>query len=69
MFARQQLETEERCFLCGPWRNVLRRTLRVDSWSTELVVRESPVGKNVTTEVGDIVGIRHQATTGEHTAG
>jgi hypothetical protein len=31
-------------------------------------VRQSPAGKNVSTEVEDIVGIRHQATTGEATA-
>jgi hypothetical protein len=31
----------------------------------ELVVRQSPAGKNMSTEEEDIVGIRHQATTGE----
>jgi hypothetical protein len=36
-----------------------------DSWSNELVVRQSPAGKNVRPEAGDIVEIRHQATTGE----
>jgi hypothetical protein len=39
--------------------------LRVDSWSDELIVRQSPAGKNVSTEAEEIVGIRHQATTGE----
>jgi hypothetical protein len=43
-------------------------TLRVDSWSNELVVRESPAGKKVSTEAEDIVEIRPQATTGEDTA-
>jgi hypothetical protein len=42
--------------------------LRVDSWSSELVVRQSPAGKNVSTEAEDVVGIRHQATTGEDIA-
>jgi hypothetical protein len=42
-----------------------RPTTRVDSRSNELVVRQSPAGKNVGTEEEDIVGIRHQATTGE----
>jgi hypothetical protein len=37
--------------------------LRVDSWSNELVVRQSPAGKNVSTEAEDIVGIRRKATT------
>jgi hypothetical protein len=39
--------------------------LRIDSWSNELVVRETPAGKNVNTEAEDMVRIRHQATTGE----
>jgi hypothetical protein len=30
-------------------------------------VRQSPAGKNVSTEVEDIVGIRHQTSTGEDT--
>jgi hypothetical protein len=70
MSARQQFQTatEERYFLCGPCRNVISRTVsesqfRVDSWSNALVVRQTPAGKNVSTEVEDIVGIRHQATT------
>jgi hypothetical protein len=37
--------------------------LRVDSWSNELVVRQSPASKNVSTEAQDIVRIRYQATT------
>jgi pyrimidine operon attenuation protein/uracil phosphoribosyltransferase len=37
-------------------------TLRVDSWSNELVVKPSTIGKNVSTEADDIVWIRHQAT-------
>jgi hypothetical protein len=33
----------ERCFLCGPYRGVISRT--------RLVVRQSPVNKDVNTEV------------------
>jgi hypothetical protein len=33
----------------------------------ELVVGQWPAGKNVSTEAEDIVGIRHQATSGEDT--
>jgi hypothetical protein len=72
---RQKWETatEEQCFLCGPCRNVISRTtsesqLRVDSWSNELVVRQSSASKNVSKEAEDIVGIRHQATTGKDIA-
>jgi hypothetical protein len=36
-----------------------------DTWSYELVERQSPADKNVSTEAEYIVGIRHQATTGE----
>jgi hypothetical protein len=39
--------------------------LRVDSWNNVLVVRQSPAGKDVSTEAEDIVGIRYQATTDE----
>jgi hypothetical protein len=39
-----------------------------ESWSNELVVRQWPAGKNVSTEVEDIVVSRHQATTGEDAA-
>jgi hypothetical protein len=39
--------------------------LRVDSWHNELVVRQLTAGKNLSTESETIVGIRHQATTGE----
>jgi hypothetical protein len=42
--------------------------MRVDSWSNGLLVRQSPAGKNVSTEVEGIVEIRHQATTGEDIA-
>jgi hypothetical protein len=42
--------------------------LRVDIWNNELVVRQTPAGKNVAAEAKDIVRIRHQATTGEDTA-
>jgi hypothetical protein len=30
-----------------------------DSWSNKLVVRQSPAGKNVSTEAEDIVEIHH----------
>jgi hypothetical protein len=43
--------------------------LRVESWSNELFMRQPPAGINVITEAEDIIGIRHQATTGEDTAG
>jgi hypothetical protein len=39
-----------------------------DSWSIELVVGQSPAGKNVSTEAEGIVRVRHQATTDEETA-
>jgi hypothetical protein len=44
------------------------RCYKQDSWSNELVVGQSPAGKNVSTEAEGIVEIRHQATTGEDTA-
>jgi hypothetical protein len=31
-------------------------------------VRQSPASKDVSTETGDIVGVRYQATTGKDTA-
>jgi hypothetical protein len=37
------------------------------SLSNELVLGQSPVGKNVSTEAEDIVGIRQQTTTGNDT--
>jgi hypothetical protein len=39
-----------------------------DNWSNECVMGQSPAGKNVRTEAEDVVGIRHQATTGEDAA-
>jgi hypothetical protein len=51
--------TEEQCLLRGPCRDV------GDSGNNELVVGQPPAGKNLRTEVEDIVGIRHQTTTGE----
>jgi hypothetical protein len=39
------------------------RCYKRDSWSNELVVTQSPAGKEVNAEAEDIVGIRHQATT------
>jgi hypothetical protein len=44
------------------------RCYKQDSWSSELVVRQSPAGKNVSTEGEDIVWIRYRATIGEETA-
>jgi pyrimidine operon attenuation protein/uracil phosphoribosyltransferase len=42
--------------------------LTVDISNKELGVRQSPAGKNVSTEAEDIVEIRHQVTTGEDIA-
>lgn len=39
------------------------------SWSSKLDGGQSLSGKNVNTEVEEIVGIRHQATIGENTVG
>jgi hypothetical protein len=73
IFARQQLKTvtEEMYFLWGPCRNVIKNVVRGESisWSNDLVVGQSLSSKNVSTEAEDIVGFRHQATTGEDTAG
>jgi hypothetical protein len=33
--------------------------LRIDRWSSELVVEQSPAGNNVSTEAEDIFGICH----------
>jgi hypothetical protein len=44
------------------------RCYKWDSWSNELIVRQSLAGKNVSTEAKDIVGICHQAMTGEDIA-
>jgi hypothetical protein len=44
------------------------RCYKQDNWSNELVVGQSPAGKNVSTEAEDIVENPHQATTGEDTA-
>jgi hypothetical protein len=41
------------------------RCYKLDSWSNKLIVRQSPAGKNLSTEAEDIVGIHHQAVTGE----
>jgi hypothetical protein len=40
-----------------------------NSWSNDLVVVRSPVGKNLSTEAHGIVEICHWATIGEDTAG
>jgi hypothetical protein len=49
--------TEELFSIRGPSSDVLNR-----------VVRQSPTGKNASTEAEDVVGIRQQATTDEDTA-
>jgi hypothetical protein len=59
--ATMDTATEERCFLCGPRRGVLSRTVRAMSE----FVRQTPAGKNMSTEAEDIIGIREQTTTGE----
>jgi hypothetical protein len=41
------------------------RCYKQDNCSTELVLGQSPAGKNLSTETKDIVGIRQQATTNE----
>jgi hypothetical protein len=43
------------------------RYYKQDSWNSELVVRQSPAGKNVSTETGHF-WIRCQTKTGEDTA-
>jgi hypothetical protein len=45
-----------------------KRCYKQYRWSNELVVTQSRIGKNVSTEAEDIVRIRHQATTGEDIA-
>jgi hypothetical protein len=44
------------------------RCYKQDTWNNELVVRQSPAGKDVSMEAEDIVGICYQGTTGEDTA-
>jgi hypothetical protein len=44
------------------------RCYKQDNWCNEFVVGQSPAGKNVSMEIEDIVGIRHQTMTGEDTA-
>jgi hypothetical protein len=41
------------------------RCSKQDNWSNAVVVGQSTVGENVSTEAENIVGIRHQATTDE----
>jgi hypothetical protein len=61
MSAPQQLETAiEEVFSV---RSMLRR-YKHDSWSNQLVVRQSPASKNMSTEAEDICGICQQAMTG-----
>jgi hypothetical protein len=55
--------TEEWCFLYSPCRDVINRTDR-----GMRVVRQSPASENVNMKAEDIVGIRHQAMTGDETA-
>jgi hypothetical protein len=42
--------------------------LRADSWSNELVVRQSLTSEDVCTEAEDIVEIHYQATNGKDPA-
>jgi hypothetical protein len=44
------------------------RCYKQDNWSNELVVGQSPAGKNMSMDAEDTVGIHHQATTDENTA-
>jgi hypothetical protein len=46
----------------------MQRCYKQNNWSNESVAGQSPAGKNMSMEAEDIVGIRHQATTGEGTA-
>jgi hypothetical protein len=46
----------------------LLRCYKQNNWSNELIVRQSPAGKNVSMEAEDIVGICNQARTGEDIA-
>jgi hypothetical protein len=64
--AKQQLESNR-----GIVFSVLPvpRRYTQDNWDNELLVGQSSAVKNVSTEAEDIVGILHQATTGEDTAG
>jgi hypothetical protein len=47
----------------------MQRCYKKYNWSIELVVGQSAAGKNVSTEAEYTVGIWHQTTTGEDTAG
>jgi hypothetical protein len=65
---------EEQCFLRGKFWEGISRIIS-ESWvswvyslSNEIIVRQLPSGKKLSTEAEDIVGIRHQATTHEDTA-
>jgi hypothetical protein len=46
----------------------MARCYKQDTWSHELVVRQSPAGKNMSTEAEDTVRIRHQPAAGEDVA-
>jgi hypothetical protein len=46
----------------------VQRCCKQDNWSNQFVEGQSPAGKNGRTEAEDIVGIRHQATTGKDIA-
>jgi hypothetical protein len=41
------------------------RWWEADSWSNELILRQSPTGNNVSTEIEDNFRDRNQATSGE----
>jgi hypothetical protein len=44
------------------------RCYKQDNWSNELGVRQSPAGKNMSTEAEDIAATRQKATTDEEMA-
>jgi hypothetical protein len=62
--AKQQLNSNRgKVFSVWPaW-----RCYKQGNWSNELVVRQLPTGKDVSTEAEGVVGICHQAMTGEDT--
>jgi hypothetical protein len=58
-FAKQQMNSN---------RLRVSRCYKQVNWSNELVVRQSLIGEKVSKEAEVIVGIHHEATTGEDTA-
>jgi hypothetical protein len=64
MFARQQFNSNRGTIFS---KRSVPRCYNQDSLSSGLVVRQSPAGKNVSTEAEDTVGIGYQTTTGVKT--